>query len=156
MEHSKHIIRAVLLLVCAAVVFVLVRHFAIPESFGEYGHYRYDSVAEYAAQIPSHSTAASCGECHDEEAEVHSEGVHRSVSCEVCHAPLGSHVAADQTVGPMPVRRSYKLCGWCHERLEARPQEFPQVVFPEHVTEKGVAMTESVCQECHNAHDPSE
>ena len=31
MEHAKHIIRAVLVLILIAVAFVVVRHFAIPK-----------------------------------------------------------------------------------------------------------------------------
>lgn len=156
MEHTKHIVRAVLLLVLIAVVFVIGRHFAIPESFGDYGHYRSDSVAEYAAQNPVHGAPGACAECHDEQSEALTEGKHASVSCEVCHGPLSRHVEADEMVAEMPVHRSYKLCGWCHQRLASRPKDFPQVTFPDHVTEQNVKMTEAVCLECHDAHNPSE
>ena len=49
MEHSKHIIRAVLLLIAIGVAFFVVQHFLVPSSFGDYGHYRSDSIAEIAA-----------------------------------------------------------------------------------------------------------
>lgn len=156
MEHTKHIIRFVLLLVASAVAFVLVRHFAVPESFGMFGHYRFDSVAEHSALTPSHGTVGACAECHDEEAEIHDTGKHGSVSCEVCHAPMSTHVEAEQQVAPMRIQRSYELCGWCHQRLAARPREFPQVVLSDHVIEQGMDLTEAVCLECHNAHNPGE
>lgn len=156
MEHAKHIIRAVLLLVMGTVLFVLVRHFAIPESFGKYGHYRADSVDEYAEQIPLHGSADACAECHDEEAEARAEGKHASVSCEVCHGPLAGHVENEVRVAEMVMNRSNELCAWCHQRLIARPKTFPQVVFRDHVTEKGTEMSEAVCLECHNAHNPNE
>jgi hypothetical protein len=165
MEHTKHIIRAMLLLVVAAVLFVCVRHFMIPESFGAYGHYRYDSVAEFTAYSPVHGTTGICADCHDEQGESLSDGKHSSVACETCHAPLSTHVATDVETGGMKkkdkggdmvVRRSYELCAWCHQRLEARPKEFPQVVIRDHVSEKGEEMAEGVCLECHDVHNPSE
>lgn len=156
MEHAKHIIRAMLLLVVIAVLFVLVRHFAYPKSFGDYGHYRYDSVAEYAAQVPRHGAQGACAECHDDEPEALAGGKHASVSCEVCHAPLGVHVEGDQRVAAMLVRRTNDLCAYCHQRLIARRDTFPQVDFEQHVTERGAVMSEAVCLECHNAHNPME
>jgi len=156
MENTKHIIRAVLLLVVIAVAFVFVRHFAIPESFGIYGHYRADSVGEFAAAPPVHGAPGACLDCHEEEGEILSEGKHSSVSCEVCHAPLSSHVKGDERVAEMRMQRSYKLCAWCHEKLVARPKEFPQVVLPNHVIENEGEMTEEACLECHDAHNPSE
>jgi hypothetical protein len=154
-EHAKHIIRAVLLLIVIGLVSVVVRHFAVPKSYGDYGQYRFDSVAELAAKAPVHGSPESCAECHDE-AEIVAEGPHRVVSCEVCHAPLGTHVAGGEQIAEMPVRRSNALCAWCHERLAARPATFPQVVFVDHVTERGGEMIEGICLECHDVHDPSE
>jgi hypothetical protein len=156
MEHAKHIIRAVLLLLVSTAVFVVVRHFAIPESYGAHGPYRFDSVAEFAAQSPVHGPPGACTDCHDDEAETVSGGKHGSVSCEVCHAPLGNHVRDGEKFADMPARRSYTLCGLCHRRLAARPKDFPQVVLMDHVREKGGDMSETACLECHDAHNPSE
>lgn len=156
MEHSKHIIRAMLVLLTIGIVFIVLRHFAIPKSFGMYGHYRFDSVAELAAKPPVHGNKELCGDCHAEQAELVREGAHQSVSCEVCHAAIGVHIAAGERIAEMPLRRSNALCGWCHQRLAARPASFPQVVFVEHVTGKGGEMVEGICMECHDAHDPIE
>ena len=158
MEHAKHILRAVLILVVVVVTLIIVRHFAIPESFGvgDNGAYRLDSVAEYAALPPAHGDVGACADCHDEEAETKSAGKHSSVSCEVCHAPLADHVSAGERVAEMPIRREYSLCAWCHQRLAARPEGFPQVVLPDHVTEQETPMSQDVCLECHDAHNPSE
>ena len=156
MEHSKHIIRAVGLLVVAAVVFVFGRHFAEPRSFGEHGHYRADSVDEYKALPSTHGVVGACAECHDEEAEAHAAGEHASVSCEVCHGPLRTHVIDDEVVAPMPVDQSSDLCARCHQYLVARPKTFPQVVLRDHVTEKGGEFGETQCVECHDAHNSSE
>jgi len=156
MEHAKHIIRAVLLLVLAAIVFVLGRHFLIPRTFGEYGHYRYASVEEYASQERKHGAPDACLECHDEQAKARAAGKHAHVSCEVCHAPLSTHIANDEKIAPMEIRRTTQLCGWCHQRLVGRPATMPQVHMTNHVVEKGGDLTESACLECHNAHNPSE
>jgi hypothetical protein len=156
MEHTKHIIRAVLLVVFVGVVFVFVRYFSIPESFGAYGHYRADSVGEHARIEPIHGRTGACAACHEDEAEVLSEGTHRTISCEVCHAPLGNHVTGQEYTSPMPVQRSYQLCAFCHQKLAARPREFPQVIIPDHGVEKGASLSEEFCTECHDVHNPSE
>ncbi|MHC4303958.1 MAG: cytochrome C [Planctomycetota bacterium] len=157
MEHSKHIIRAVLLLVLVAVVFVVVRHFLIPKSFGQYGHFRGDNIAEIAAKSPVHGGRESCVECHADEVDYVSEEEHGSISCEVCHAPVAAHAAAGEKIADMPVHRTTALCSWCHQRLDARPDTFPQINFVEHVTDKGGEFNEGICWECHEyAHDPTE
>ncbi|MHC4080726.1 MAG: hypothetical protein ACYSU2_05350, partial [Planctomycetota bacterium] len=82
------------------------------------------------------------------------------ISCEVCHAPLAAHAAAGEKIADMPIHRSITLCGWCHQRLDARPETFPQINFVEHVTDKGggeLIGQKDVCWECHEyAHDPIE
>lgn len=157
MEHAKHIIRAVLLLVVIAVAFVFVRHFSIPETFGEEGHYRASSVDEIRAQSPRHGDRGACLDCHGDEAEAVSEGEHATVSCEVCHGPLRRHVTeSGEKIADMPIRRSYELCAGCHEQLVARPKDFPQVLIPDHVTDQGAELGDEGCLECHNAHDPLE
>jgi hypothetical protein len=156
MEHSKHIIRAVLLVVVIAVAFVLVRHVLYPKSFGWYGHYRFDSVQEYADQAPVHGAPGACAECHDEQTEALAEGKHGSVSCEVCHGPLAAHVRDDEKFADMRIVREKKPCLWCHQYLISRPKDFPQVKVPGHAVEQGADMSETICVECHNAHNPSE
>ncbi|MHC4429080.1 MAG: cytochrome C [Planctomycetota bacterium] len=156
MEHSKHIIRAVLLLIAIAVVFVVVRHFLIPESYGEFGQYRFDSVAEFAARSPAHGGRGACAECHSDEADWVSEEEHRSISCEACHAPQATHAVGGEKIADMPVHRTTELCAWCHQQLTARPKTFPQVILVEHVTAKGATLTDGICLECHDAHDPLE
>jgi hypothetical protein len=157
MEHTKHIIRFVLLLILAALVFVVVRHFLVPSSFGDYGHYRSDNIAEIAARPLAHGGPGACVECHADDAAWVAEEEHKSVACEVCHAPLATHVAGGEKIADMPMRQTVELCAWCHQRLAARPETFPQVDLVEHVTEKGGVFAEQICWECHEyAHDPLE
>jgi nitrate reductase cytochrome c-type subunit len=56
----------------------------------------------------------------------------------------------------MPINRSTALCLRCHQRLTARPKEFPQIDSPAHVTDKGAEFAADICLECHDAHNPSE
>ncbi len=156
MEHSKHIIRAVLLVIVIAVVFVIVRHVLVPGSYGDYGPFRGDSLAEFAARTPVHGGPGACVECHADEADFVSEEEHGSISCEACHAPLATHAAAGEKTADMAVHRTTALCAWCHQRLVARPATFPQVILVEHVTDKGGELAEGICLECHDAHDPTE
>ena len=163
MEHTKHIVRAVLLLVVIVLTLIVVRHFAIPKSYGLHGAYRYDSVGEFAAQSPVHGATDACVDCHEEQAEARSQGKqsdneigHSAVSCEVCHAPLASHIEGAEPVAEMRVLRTNSLCLRCHQHLEARPEDFPQVVLAEHLEGMDVELSEGVCLECHNAHNPNE
>ncbi|MHC4427284.1 MAG: cytochrome C [Planctomycetota bacterium] len=156
MEHTQHITRAVLLLIATVIVFATVRHFAVPDTFGDHGHYRFASVAEIAAKTPMHGGRGSCLECHADEADFAAEGPHRSISCEACHAPLGTHVVAGDVIAEMRTTRTHALCALCHQRLAARPPTFPQVHLAAHVVDKGGELTAEICLECHDAHDPSE
>ncbi len=91
MEHTKHLWRALGILVVVAVSGVVIRHFAIPDSFGEAGSYRYDALAEIASKPVVHGNDISCRECHADMAETKAAGKHAPVRCEVCHAPVTTH-----------------------------------------------------------------
>ncbi len=152
MEHARHVLRVLLVLVVAMVVLVLGRSFLVPRSYGLYGPYRYDNVAEQAvARPPMHAGARACAACHAQRAEAHAKGAHRAVSCEVCHAPLGRHVRAGEVVSAMRIDRSHAACARCHRKIVGRPAAFPQVVLDQHVP--GGARGQ-VCLECHDPHSP--
>lgn len=53
-------------------------------SYGRYGPYRADAVAEIAADTPIYQGAASCQSCHGERHAEWSAGVHKAVTCEAC------------------------------------------------------------------------
>ena len=152
MEHARHVFRVLFVLLVAVVGIVLVRSFLVPASYGLYGPYRFDNVAEQAAiRPPLHGGAVACGECHEDRSKAVAAGVHRTVSCEVCHAPLGRHVKGGDVVAPMAVDRSFTLCARCHRKIDGRPTAFPQVVLEQHV--QG-GLEGRVCLECHDPHSP--
>jgi hypothetical protein len=152
MEHARHVFRVALVLLVALAAVFLGRGFLVPRSYGTFGPYRADNVAEQMkARVPAHAGPASCTPCHEKQARARGAGGHKSVSCEVCHAPLLRHVAEGQVTGPMPIDRSFTLCARCHRRIQGRPEKFPQVVLEQHVTSK---VEGAVCLECHDPHSP--
>jgi hypothetical protein len=152
MEHARHVFRVVLVLVVALAAILLGRGSLVPRSFGLYGPYRFDNVAEQmSVRTPRHGGAESCTACHKPRHDEHAAGAHQRVSCEVCHAPLASHVRAGAKVAAMPVDRSFTLCARCHRRIAGRPAAFKQVDLEQHVPAK---LEGGVCLDCHNPHSP--
>jgi hypothetical protein len=151
MEHGRHVFRVLFLLLVAIVVVVIARPFVVPKSYGLYGAYRFDSVAEVASRAPLHGGARSCADCHQERLAGLAKGAHRTVSCEVCHAPLAQHVQDGAFVGEMRVDRSFALCLRCHSKVEGRPAAFPQIVAAQHAPDATVGRA---CLECHDPHSP--
>ncbi len=76
-----HIVRLIILIVIFGVVAVGARFFFTDRSFGRYGHYRADSVAEVAADTPIFKGAAYCQSCHGARHAEWSRGVHKVVTC---------------------------------------------------------------------------
>ncbi|WP_242345207.1 cytochrome C [Anaeromyxobacter terrae] len=151
MESARHVFRVLFLLLVVVVIFSVGRTFLVPKSYGAYGPYRFDNVAEQAAiRPPQHGGSASCGACHAERLKAVAAGAHRRVGCEVCHAPLARHVQDGARIAAMPVDRSFTLCARCHRRIEGRPAAFPQIVLAQH--QGGVEGT--ACIDCHAPHSP--
>ncbi len=152
MEHARHVFRVAIVLVLGLVAFIVGRSFLVPRSYGMYGGYRFDNVAEQrSARPPLHGGARSCAECHDDRAAALARGSHARVSCEVCHGPLGRHVRDGDVVAKPAIDRSPRLCGYCHAKIDGRPEKFPQVAFERHV-ERGLGP--KGCLECHDPHSP--
>jgi hypothetical protein len=152
--HAKHIVRAAVLLVVGVVVLVLGRSLFVPSSWGQYGAYRGANRFEQMAVPVRHGGNTSCAECHPDEYDTVTSGSHHTLACEGCHAPLASHVADDELVADMPIRRSVGLCLNCHQELEGRPAAQPQINAAQHVEEQGGELTEDACFDCHEAHSP--
>lgn len=156
LAHAKHVFRAAILLLVVLVAMVLGRSLFVPDTWGEFGPYRGAAVAEHRDKQIRHGGNESCAMCHDVEYADHSQGVHASVQCELCHAPVALHVDVEEgeLLAEMSVRRSRELCELCHRRLEARPSGFPQVNVREHVLENGGELTDDACFACHEPHSP--
>lgn len=152
MEHTKHIWRGTILLLVVMIGIVIGRHFLVPESFGEMGFFRGDALYEFMEKAPEHGAPGACAECHDDIADAKAAGAHARVQCEVCHAPLSTHVREDDKVADMVINRSYRLCAYCHQELVARPAFMPQIDLREHLElSRDAIIPEEACLDCHDA-----
>ena len=161
----KHIVRLLLLMATAGVVMLGARFYFLDKSFGVYGHYRADAVAEIAADTPIYQGAAYCQSCHRERFDQWSAGIHKVVNCETCHGAAGKHpkikppVASDMRAHNLMASSRYdkfdlsvpadavKLCTLCHEKMPGRPAIQRQIEVNAHAGGQA-------CTVCHNAHSP--
>lgn len=152
--HSKHVVRAFLLLFVGLLGFLVVRAELVPSSFGRYGHYRADNVMEQRDHPVMHGGRESCAKCHAEQYKTVMGSPHKVVNCEDCHAPLALHVKDGKRSAPMPRDRKATLCLRCHERLAARPKKHPQIDVLQHLKDVGEKFQPEVCVDCHSPHSP--
>lgn len=146
LKDAGHLFRFAALFVLAFLVFLVVRHFVVPKTFGEYGHYRGAAIGEIAARPVHFAGHAACEACHSDIADTKHAGKHVTVNCEACHGPLARHADDPTSVDPGKPDTAV-LCVRCHAASAARPKDFPQVVAADH--SNGMP-----CQTCHNPHSP--
>lgn len=156
MRHTKHYFRALILLAGAGLGFFLFRAFMIPASFGKFGHYRADNVAEQRQKPLRHAPQQTCADCHAEQFQQHQSAKHAAVPCQDCHAPLADHIDLEkgEMVGAMPIQRTSKLCLRCHRKLPSRPREFPQIDLEDHLAGVAPPHPPEICLSCHSPHQP--
>jgi hypothetical protein len=147
LKESEHLVRVVIVVAVAVLVFYLIRRIVVPPSFGEYGHYRAASLGEIRARPVSFAGQAACAVCHDEIAQKRSQGKHAKVACEACHGPLAQH-ADDPDTHKVQKPDVATLCVRCHEADPAKPKSFPQVDSKDHA--QG-----ALCNACHDPHRPN-
>ena len=158
-KYNAHLIRLIIAMVVLGVGGFFARKMFIPDSMGQYGHYRGADIEDQKSVPVMLGTNDSCFQCHRPIRTIHREGVHQSVSCEVCHGSYGYHIDAEgKKFGTLPVRRGdeiTQLCLRCHNKvIQARPREKIKMIgMPEHLEEKKVMLTHN-CSQCHMVHDP--
>ncbi|MFZ0943603.1 MAG: multiheme c-type cytochrome [Syntrophobacteraceae bacterium] len=145
-KDSGHIVRLAIAFAVVFVIFLLIRAHFIPKSFGQYGHYRGNALAELSSKPISYAGHQACEDCHGEVVLMKTAGKHAGVNCESCHGPLAGHAGDPGSVAPQ-LPDTAVLCARCHEANIAKPKNFPQVVSAEH---SGGA----VCKSCHQPHSP--
>jgi hypothetical protein len=144
-KDTGHLFRFAFLFVVAFAVFLVVRHFVVPKSFGEYGHYRGAAIGEIAARPVHFAGHQTCETCHADVHDLKTVGKHATVNCEACHGSLAAH-ANDPSVQP-PHLDTAVLCVRCHAASAAKPKGFPQIA-DDH--SNGLA-----CETCHKPHSPA-
>ncbi len=157
-KYNSHLIKLVIALVVFGVGGLLARQLLTPASMGQYGHYRGDDVADQRNVPVKFQSNEACFECHKPIRTIHKIGVHKTVSCEICHGPYGNHIKDGKKIGDQPVKRDAEitqLCLRCHNKIiQARPRESIKVIgMPEHLKDKEVRLTHT-CNQCHMVHDP--
>lgn len=90
-KDIEHLIRLAVVMGIALVAFVLLRAAVVPKSFGEYGHYRGNAIAEIASLPIAHAGREVCEACHVDVVEQKKLGKHVVVPCEACHGPQAKH-----------------------------------------------------------------
>ncbi len=153
-KPTQHYMRAAGLLIGALVAFLIFRSLMIPGSFGQYGHFRGDNLAEQMAKPVGYGERHACAQCHSDQESKHTTGKHQGVQCQDCHGPMRDHVEDDIVKGPMAINRSPMLCLRCHRALPSRPAEFPQIVVQDHYGVGEQLTEEGACLTCHTPHAP--
>ncbi len=146
-KDAGHLFRFAGLFVVVFLIFLIVRVFVVPKSFGEYGHYRAAAITEIGALPVKYAGHQACVSCHTDIQDTKSKGMHASVNCEACHGPLAAHAADPTSVMPVKLDTAV-LCARCHTATAAKPKNFPQVDPASHSS--GVP-----CETCHNPHSPA-
>src|SRR5271157_1761133 len=145
-KDARHLFRFAGLFVFAFLVFLVVRHYVVPKSFGQYGHYRGNAIGEIAAHPIKFAGHQACESCHTDVLDVKAKGKHANVNCEACHGALAKHADDPSTVTTVKPDTAV-ICAQCHTASAAKPKGFPQVVPEEHST--GLP-----CETCHKPHSP--
>jgi hypothetical protein len=147
-KDAGHLFRFAGLFVIAFMTFLVVRHYVVPKSFGQYGHYRGAAIGEIATHPAKFAGHEMCENCHVNVLDAKRAGKHAHVNCEACHGAQSQHAGADEpSTVKVVLPDTSVLCARCHEASAAKPKGFPQINPAEHFQ----GMT---CQTCHQPHSP--
>jgi hypothetical protein len=128
-------------------LFLVLRHFLVPDTFGQYGHYRGASLTDNAAVEIHYAGQQACFECHQDIEDLKAQDVHSTIHCETCHGPGQKHVVSNEASDILkPSGREF--CGSCHEKNAAKPTD---AIFQVELTKHNIGKN---CTECHNPHQP--
>lgn len=144
-----HIRRLILVFAIFISLFLVARHFLVPDTFGKFGPYRAASLDDYSLIELHYSGQQACFECHQDIQDLKTQDVHSDIHCETCHGPGLKHVISGDAADILkPSGREF--CGSCHAFNAAKPKDaVNQVDLTKHNIGKN-------CIECHNPHQPWE
>ena len=145
-RDSEHLLRLAAVFAAGLAFFLLARGALVPKSFGQYGHFRGDALAEISGRPLAYAGHKLCEDCHSDVVHIKQSGKHAAVNCEACHGPQVKHAAAPTDVVPK-LPDTTVLCARCHTANLAKPAGFPQVDPKEHSSGQP-------CKTCHQPHSP--
>jgi uncharacterized CHY-type Zn-finger protein len=146
LKDARHLLRLAAVFAAGLLVFLLIRAHFVPRSFGQYGHYRGDALAEVASRPIAYAGHQACEDCHADVVTLKKTGKHTGVNCEACHGPLARHAEDPASVVPQ-LPDTGVLCARCHEANLAKPKAFPAVDTKDH-------SSGAKCNTCHVPHNP--
>lgn len=159
MKYYNHIIRFSIVLIIIIIGFFVVRSVMVPESFGIYGTYTYGyhrgkSDIEQKSIYALFQGSDKCKKCHTEEFDLCQNGDHTTLTCETCHGNWKAH--NNNTKEQVIKDKSVEACMLCHQHLQARPAEFPQITgFTKHLADQDLEFEKGMlCLDCHDPHEP--
>jgi len=128
-------------------LFLVLRHFLVPDTFGEYGHYRRASLIDNALPEIHYAGQQACFDCHQDIEDLKKQDVHNDIHCETCHGPGQKHVLSGEAADILkPTGREF--CGRCHSTNAAKQiSAVFQIDLKKHNVNRN-------CLECHNPHQP--
>jgi hypothetical protein len=128
-------------------LFLVLRHFLVPDTFGEYGHYRGASLIDNALPEIHYAGQQACFDCHQDIEDLKKQDVHNDIHCEACHGPGQKHVLSGEAADILkPTGREF--CGRCHSTNAAKQiSAVFQIDLKKHNVNRN-------CLECHNPHQP--
>jgi hypothetical protein len=130
-------------------IFLLVRHFLVPDTFGKYGPYRAAALNDYLPLEIHYSGQQACFKCHQDIEDKKAQDVHSDIHCETCHGPGQKHVVSSKA-GDVLKPSDRDFCGSCHVINAGKLKStINQIDLNKHNVGKN-------CIECHNPHQPWE
>ncbi len=119
----------------------------MPDTFGQYGHYRGASLIDNSKDEIHFSGRKACFACHQDVEDLKTTGVHSEISCETCHGPGQKHNESKKP-GDIFKPAGREFCGVCHEKNAGRQKN---TVFQVDLSEHNIGKD---CIQCHNPHEP--
>jgi hypothetical protein len=143
----QQVTRLLVLFALFGIALLAARHYLVPATFGQMGHYRAAAIPQNAARPVKYAGREACADCHQDVIELHSSGRHQFVGCETCHGPAAAHAANPTEVKPR-VPRERDFCPRCHGYDPSRPTGFAQIEPASHNPGQP-------CVTCHMPHAPA-
>jgi hypothetical protein len=130
-------------------LFLVLRHFLVPKTFGLYGHYRAASLIDNAQPEIHYAGQQACFKCHQDIEDKKVQDVHSEIHCETCHGPGEKHSLNSKKEDILkPSGRAF--CGKCHSLNAAK---LKSAIFQIDLAKHNIGKN---CIECHNPHQPWE